>query len=317
MGAVTGDKTHPANAGRLCSKGAALGETLDLGGRLLHPEIDGRWASWNQALDLIAETFTKTIAEHGSGSVALYASGQFLTEDYYVANKLMKGFVGAANIDTNSRLCMASSVAGHVRAFGEDVVPGCYEDIEEADLVILVGSNAAWCHPVLFQRLAAAREAQGTRVVVIDPRRTATCDLADLHLALKPGTDVALFNGLLVYLAERGAVDSSWLAHHTAGFEAALDAARLSAPSLAEVAAITDLPSGDVQTFYDWFAATERTVTLYSQGVNQSSAGTDKVNALVNGHLARSAWGRSRSPASRTPWAGARSAASPTNSRRT
>jgi len=272
-GAVTGDKTHPANAGRLCSKGAALGETLDLGGRLLHPEIDGRRASWNQALDLIAETFTKTIAEHGPESVALYASGQFLTEDYYVANKLMKGFVGAANIDTNSRLCMASSVAGHVRAFGEDVVPGCYEDIEEADLVILVGSNAAWCHPVLFQRLAAAREAHGTRVVVIDPRRTATCDLADLHLALKPGTDVALFNGLLVHLAERGAVDSSWIAHHTAGFEAALDAARLSAPSVAEVAAITDLPSDDVQTFYDWFAATERTVTLYSQGVNQSSAG--------------------------------------------
>ena len=285
-GAVVGDTAHPANAGRLCSKGAALGETLDLGGRLLHPEIDGRRASWNQALDLIAETFTNTIAEHGPQSVALYASGQFLTEDYYVANKLMKGFVGAANIDTNSRLCMASSVAGHVRAFGEDVVPGCYEDIEEADLVILVGSNAAWCHPVLFQRLAAAKTAQGTRVVVIDPRRTATCDLADLHLALKPGTDVALFNGLLVYLAERGVVESAWVGHHTAGFEAALDAARLSAPSLAEVAAITDLPCDDVQTFYDWFAATERTVTLYSQGVNQSSAGTDKVNALVNGHLA-------------------------------
>ena len=158
--------------------------------------------------------------------MAIYASGQFLTEDYYVANKLMKGFVGAANIDTNSRLCMASSVAGHVRAFGEDVVPGCYEDLDEADLVILVGSNAAWCHPVLFQRLAAAREARGTRVVVIDPRRTATCDLADLHLGLKPGTDVALFNGLLAHLAERGVVDRGWVARHTADYETALGAAR-------------------------------------------------------------------------------------------
>ena len=291
-GAVSGDAAHPANAGRLCSKGAALGETLDLGGRLLHPEIDGRRASWDQALDLIAKTFAHAIAEHGPESVAIYASGQFLTEDYYVANKLMKGFVGAANIDTNSRLCMASSVAGHVRAFGEDVVPGCYEDLDEADLVILVGSNAAWCHPVLFQRLAAAREARGTRVVVIDPRRTATCDLADLHLGLKPGTDVALFNGLLVHLAERGVVDRGWVARHTADYETALGAARLSMPSLAEVAAVTDLSSEDVRSFYDWFAATERTVTLYSQGVNQSSAGTDKVNALVNCHLATGRIGR-------------------------
>src|SRR5688572_20821387 len=153
-GTIAGDKEHPANHGRLCSKGAALAETLGAAGRLLAPHIDGQPAGWNAALDLVARTFARTIADHGPDAVALYVSGQFLTEDYYVANKLMKGFIGAANIDTNSRLCMASSVAGHIRAFGEDVVPGCYEDIDEADLVVLVGSNAAWCHPVLHQRLA-------------------------------------------------------------------------------------------------------------------------------------------------------------------
>ena len=130
-------------------------------------------------------TFTQTIADHGPDAVALYVSGQFLTEDYYVANKLMKGFIGSANIDTNSRLCMASSVAGHIRAFGEDIVPGCYDDIEAADLAVLVGSNTAWCHPVLYQRLVAAREKRGTKVVVIDPRRTPTCDIADIHLAIR------------------------------------------------------------------------------------------------------------------------------------
>ena len=190
--------------GRLCSKGAALGDTLATDGRLLYPQIGGRNASWDEALDRVAAHFTQTIAEHGPDAVALYVSGQFLTEDYYVANKLMKGFIGSANIDTNSRLCMASSVAGHVRAFGEDIVPGCYEDIEAADLVVLVGSNTAWCHPVLYQRLAAAKEKRGTKIVAIDPRRTATCDIADLHLAIRPGSDVAVFAGLLVHLAASG-----------------------------------------------------------------------------------------------------------------
>ena len=182
--AVAGDPRHPANFGRLCVKGSALGETVGLAGRLLAPRIGGQEASWDQALDLVARRFSDTIAEHGPDSVAMYVSGQLLTEDYYVANKLMKGFIGSANIDTNSRLCMASSVAGHRRAFGSDTVPGLYEDLEQADCVVLVGSNLAWCHPVLYQRLAAARQARGTRVVVVDPRRTATCDIADLHLPL-------------------------------------------------------------------------------------------------------------------------------------
>ncbi|HXP06753.1 MAG TPA: molybdopterin-dependent oxidoreductase [Stellaceae bacterium] len=291
-GRIAGDPDHPANRGRLCSKGAALGETLSDTGRLLRPQIGGRDASWDEALDLIAETFARTIATDGPDAVALYVSGQLLIEDYYVANKLMKGFIGSANIDTNSRLCMASSVAGHIRAFGEDLVPGCYDDIEAADLVVLVGSNMAWCHPVLYQRLAAAKEARGTKVVVIDPRRTATCDIADLHLALRPGTDVAVFAGLLAHLAATGACDKAWTEDLATGFAAAVETARAAAPSPADVAATADLPVSDLTRFYDWFAATERTVTLYSQGVNQSAAGTDKVNAIINCHLATGRIGR-------------------------
>ena len=197
---IVGDPDHPANFGRLCSKGSALGETLSLDDRLLHPLINGSRATWDVALDLVAARIRQTIAEYGPHSVAFYVSGQILTEDYYVANKLMKGFIGSANIDTNSRLCMASSVAGHKRAFGSDTVPGTYEDLELADLVVLVGSNLAWCHPILYQRLSAAKETRGTKVVVIDPRATATCEIADLHLAIAPGSDVALFNGLLAHL---------------------------------------------------------------------------------------------------------------------
>jgi assimilatory nitrate reductase catalytic subunit len=281
---IAGDKQHPANFGRLCSKGSALGETMSLDGRLLYPEINSRRAGWNDALDLVAEKFKSAIAEHGPESVALYVSGQILTEDYYAANKLMKGFIGTANIDTNSRLCMASSVAGHKRAFGSDTVPGTYEDLEQADLVVLVGSNLAWCHPVLYQRLAAAREARGTKVVVIDPRRTATCEIADLHLAIAPGADVALFNGLLAHLAEHDVLDRTYIAQHTSGFEAALTVA--AACTLSKTVALTGLSSADISAFYDLFARTPRVVTVYSQGVNQSSAGTDKVNAIINCHLA-------------------------------
>jgi assimilatory nitrate reductase catalytic subunit len=291
-GSLAGDGDHPANRGRLCSKGMALGETLDADGRLLYPEIDGRRVPWEAALDLIAESFTRTVRAHGPDAVAFYVSGQFLTEDYYVANKLMKGFIGSANIDTNSRLCMASSVAGHVRAFGEDIVPGRYEDIEQADLVVLAGSNAAWCHPVLFQRLAAAKTKRGTRVVVIDPRRTATAEIADLHLPIAAGSDVALFAGLLAHLAAECRADRAWVARHTTGFEAALAAAQASFRDIAAVAAAAGVAAAEIATFYQWFAATERTVTLYSQGVNQSSAGTDKVNAIINCHLATGRIGR-------------------------
>ncbi|MBS1184202.1 MAG: Assimilatory nitrate reductase large subunit, partial [Proteobacteria bacterium] len=288
---VKGDPDHPANFGRLCSKGAALAETLSDDGRILHPEIGGRQAGWDEALDLVAGTFAEVIAAHGPEAVAFYLSGQLLTEDYYVANKLMKGFIGAANIDTNSRLCMASSVAGHRRAFGADTVPGNYEDIELADLVVIVGSNMAWCHPVLYQRLAAAKAARPEMaVVVIDPRRTATSDIADLHLAVRADGDVALFNGLLAHLADSGRIDRDFVAEHTAGLGAALAEARRTDP--ADLRALTGLDQRDIDAFYGLFAGREKTVTLFSQGVNQSSSGSDKVNAIINCHLLTGRIGR-------------------------
>jgi assimilatory nitrate reductase catalytic subunit len=278
---ISGDPDHPANFGRLCSKGTALGETLTLGDRQLHPLIGKRRASWDEALGLIARKFSETISAFGPDSVAFYVSGQLLTEDYYVANKLMKGYIGAANIDTNSRLCMASAVAGHMRAFGSDTVPGVYEDLELADLVILVGSNLAWCHPVLFQRLIAAREKRGTQIVVIDPRRTATAEAADLHLTLKPGSDVALFNGLLQFLFINGKADTNFVTRHASGLTDALAACG----NLDDLVETTGLPLPGIENFFRLFANKEKSVTAFSQGVNQSSSGTDKVNAIINCHL--------------------------------
>ncbi len=279
---IAGDPDHPANFGRLCSKGSALGQTVALEGRLLAPSIRGAEADWEVALDLIAGSIKATTPER----VAIYGSGQMLSEDYYVANKLMKGFIGAANIDTNSRLCMASSVAGHKRAFGTDTVPGVYEDLEEADLVVLVGSNLAWCHPVLYQRLAAAKaDRPGMRVVTVDPRRTATSDLSDLHLGLAPDSDVALFNALLAEISRRGAVDADYLDHVT-GFDAAL------ASASAGDAGVTGLDPADLAAFLDLWIGTEKVVTVFSQGVNQSVSGTDKVNAIINCHLATGRIGR-------------------------
>jgi assimilatory nitrate reductase catalytic subunit len=290
---VQADPAHPANRGRLCSKGTALAQTLGNEGRLLAPEIAGVAVGWDAALDHVAARLADTIERHGPDSVALYVSGQLLTEDYYAANKFAKGFLGTANIDTNSRLCMSSAVAGYQRAFGEDVVPVDYADVEQADLVVLVGSNAAWCHPVLMQRLQAAREARpGMRLVVVDPRRTATCDGADLHLPLRAGTDVPLFNGLLAHLAARGGLDSTYIDRHTNGFDAALAVARASCSDIAATAQACGLDARQVEQFFGWFAATERTVTLLSQGVHQSSAGTDKVNAIINCHLATGRIGR-------------------------
>lgn len=288
--AIKGDPDHPANFGRLCTKGSALGETIGLEGRALAPLIGGREATWDDAIRRVATAFSDAIRDHGPDSVAIYGSGQLLTEDYYVANKFMKGFVGSANIDTNSRLCMASTVAGHKRAFGSDTVPGTYEDLEEADLVVLVGSNLAWCHPVLYQRLAAAKAARpGMKVVNIDPRRTATSDLADMHLALAPGSDVALFNGLLVEVETSGAIDAAYVAAHVDGLPEALAKARI---DTGEVCAQTDLTTAEVWAFYKLWTSTERVVTVFSQGVNQSTSGVDKVNAIINCHLATGRIGR-------------------------
>lgn len=282
---VKGDPDHPANFGRLCSKGSALGETLGDDGRLMHPVMDGQTVAWDAALNRVASEFSSVIEEHGPDAVAFYVSGQLMTEAYYVANKLMKGFIGSANIDTNSRLCMASSVAGHKRAFGSDTVPGNYEDLEQADMVVLVGSNLAWCHPVLYQRLAQAKKDHGTRVVVVDPRRTATCDIADQHLAIQPGTDVKLFNGLLSHMADLGSVDEDYVQRHTEGMDEAVEAAHFDAPDIRTIAEACGLDTADVLEFYKTFRQTHKVVTVYSQGVNQSSQGTDKVNAILNCHL--------------------------------
>ncbi len=277
---ISGDTSHPANFGRLCSKGTHLGETIGLEGRLLHPQINGERASWDRALQAVADGFRAAIASHGPDSVAFYVSGQLLIEDYYVANKLMKGFIGSANIDTNSRLCMASAVAAHNRAFGEDIVPCSYSDLEEADLILLVGSNTAWCHPVIWQRIEAAREKRGTRLVVIDPRRTETAERADLHLAIAPDSDVALFTGLLHEMKARRQLDGAYMAQHVSVPEGFWDVPPV------DVASACDLPHSQIEQLYALFEAHPRTVTLFSQGANQSVAGTDKGNAIINLHLA-------------------------------
>jgi assimilatory nitrate reductase catalytic subunit len=293
---IAGDEDHAASRGLLCVKGAALGETVSLDGRLLAPAVRENGVlvdtTWDAALSRVATTFKDIIAEHGPDAVAFYVSGQLLTEDYYIANKLMKGYIGSANIDTNSRLCMSSSVAGHKRAFGEDIVPGCYQDFELADLVVLVGSNTAWCHPTLFQRILRAREQRpAMKIVVIDPRRTASCELADLHLPIKPGTDVWLFNGLLHYLAREGALDVDYIHAHTNGRDVAFAAASDCADPLF-VADACNVEPQQLLAFYRLFSATENVVTAYSQGVNQSSAGTDKVNSIINCHLLTGRVGR-------------------------
>src|SRR5664279_1949643 len=288
--AISGDPAHPANLGRLCSKGSALGETLGLADRLLYPMIRCskgvmERVAWTDALDHVANRFAYIVSRDGPCAFSFYLSGQMLTEDYYVANKLMKGFIGSANVDTNSRLCMASSVAGHRRAFGADTVPGTYQDLDRADLIILVGSSAAWCHPVLYQRMVANKHARGARIVVIDPRRTASAEDADLFLAVAPGMDTALFSGLLVHLADSLALDYEYIDAHTSGLTDTLVRAREIAPDIAATAKAAGLAEADVARLFEMFRTTPNVVTCFSQGVNQSAQGTDKVGAIINCHL--------------------------------
>ncbi|GHC17005.1 nitrate reductase [Kushneria pakistanensis] len=287
LAGVSGDSTHPANEGRLCVKGSALAQTLGHEGRLMHPRIDGCDVSWETALSEVASRLAGIRKRHGGGAIAGYLSGQLLTEDYYIANKFFKGFVGTPHVDTNSRLCMASAVAGYKRALGADAVPCCYEDLEEAELVVLTGSNLAWNHPVLYQRLRAAKRRNPLmQIVVIDPRVTDTCELADLYLQIAPGSDIALFNGLLSYMADKGRLDRNFIQHHAEGFDEALAAAQQEVPDIEAVAERCGVDAERLETFYYWFATRLHVVTLYSQGINQSSSGTDRVNAIINCHLA-------------------------------
>ncbi|GAB1257460.1 nitrate reductase [Aurantivibrio plasticivorans] len=284
---VKGDKAHPANYGRLCVKGSALDETLSAGNRLLRPKVNGEDVSWEQALAYSSGKLKSIIEQYGPDSVAFYLSGQLLTEDYYVANKLMKGFIGSANVDTNSRLCMSSAVAAHKRAFGGDLVPGCYEDIELADFLLIVGSNTAYAHPIVFQRIAKAKkENPNLTVVVVDPRRTATCEIADIHLPIKPGSDGFFFNGLLSFIADNGCIDDEFVHQHTDGFAAALAQAKLQVPDTKSASQACDVDEDVLRQVYNYFVATDRVVTIFSQGINQSTSGCDKGNAIINCHLA-------------------------------
>lgn len=282
---LEGMREHPANFGRLCVKGTHLLDTTGSDNRLTSPLINNQAVTWDEATDHVANKFNDIIQKHGPDAVAFYVSGQLLTEDYYIANKLMKGYIGSGNIDTNSRLCMSSAVAGYKRAFGEDVVPCTYEDLEQTELLILIGSNAAWTHPVLYQRMERAKQLNpNMKVVVIDPRKTDTAELADTFLNIKPGSDAALYNGLLNYLNEHNHLDTQFIAQHTNGFESALQEAQKW--SCEAVSDFCDIAIEQVTEFYALFANSPSAISFYSMGINQSSSGVDKCNAIINAHLA-------------------------------
>ncbi|TFH92635.1 nitrate reductase [Vibrio ouci] len=284
---ITGDKSHPANQGALCVKGSALAESLDMLSRLLYPKVNGNETSWDAVTDLIANAYFEAIEHHGSDATAMYVSGQLLTEDYYLANKFMKGVVGSANIDTNSRLCMSSAVVAHNRAFGEDIVPINYSDIDDAELIIICGANTAWTHPVLYRRIQQAKLRNSKlKVVVIDPRETVTAQQADMHLAIPNDGDIALFNGLLRYCMDNVALSRDYIAQHTQGFEQLAQTVKSPDYSVAALSERLQLNQELLNQFYRWFATTNKTVTLFCQGVNQSQSGADKGNSIINAHLA-------------------------------
>jgi len=312
---VRGDPDHPANFGRLCSKGSTLALTasaaITLHRRLQVPRLHGRPVTWDHALDNAAERFAAIIGQHGRDAVGFYLSGQLLTEDYYVFNKLVKGLIGSNNVDTNSRLCMSSAVAGYKLTLGADAPPCSYDDLDHAETVFIVGSNMAWTHPVLFRRLEDAKRARPTmKIIVADPRRTETAAIADLFLPLLPGTDVALFHGLLHLMLWEGRVDTHFIGAHTQGFDALRDRVRDFAPTA--VARLCGIDEAALVQAARWFANVDGggegkgkgkgegngghkrspTLSLYCQGLNQSSAGTAKNAALINLHLACGQIGR-------------------------
>ncbi|MCR9673258.1 molybdopterin-dependent oxidoreductase [Vibrio alginolyticus] len=284
---IIGDALHPANSGSLCVKGVALAESLKMPSRLLYPKLREKEVSWQSVTDLIAQEIHQAKAEFGPDSVAMYVSGQLLTEDYYVANKLMKGYVGSANIDTNSRLCMSSAVAAHVRAFGEDVVPVNYDDIDKTELLIICGANTAWTHPVLFRRIQQARENNpNLKLVVIDPRETVTAEQADLHLPIKNDGDVSLFNGLIKFLIEQQCIDSEYINSYTESFSALAEEVSDLRYDVTNLTSSIGISEEKLTTFFQWFAQSPTAITLFCQGVNQAENGVDKGNAIINAHLA-------------------------------
>ena len=257
---VLGDQQHPANFGRLCTKGSTLHLSAKTETRILEPEMRLHRdsprirLSWEKTLDYVAERFASIIREHGPDAVAFYISGQLLTEDYYVFNKLTKGLIGTNNIDTNSRLGMSSAVSGYKATLGADAPPACYEDIDHANCLFIAGSNTAYAHPVLFRRIEDARAKNPSqKLIVVDPRRTETAQAADLHLAILPGTDVALFNGMLHLMLWEGLLDTEFIREHTEGFEVLKDTVREYTPKM--VAGICGIPEADVITAAKWFSS--------------------------------------------------------------
>jgi assimilatory nitrate reductase catalytic subunit len=292
---VRGDPDHPANFGRLCTKGSTLHLTarpaLQQQARALYPEmrfvrgLDRERASWDATLDFLANKFAETIAEHGPDSVGFYISGQLLTEDYYVFNKLAKGLIGTNNIDTNSRLCMSSAVAGYKQTLGADAPPACYEDVDEADLIFIVGSNTAYAHPILYRRIEEARRRNPEmKMIVADPRRTDTARDADLFLPILPGTDVALFNGMLHICLWEDLIDNAYIDAHTEGFADLKRTVRDYTPQV--VAETCGISEQDLVQAARWFGESKAALSLYCQGLNQSASGTAKNAALINLHLA-------------------------------
>jgi assimilatory nitrate reductase catalytic subunit len=283
---VRGDPAHPANFGRLCTKGMTL-HKADPSFRALYPEVDNERVSWGHALDFLAARLRETIQRLGPDAIGFYVSGQFLTEDYYVFNKLAKGLIGTNNIDTNSRLCMASAVAGYKQTLGADAPPACYEDVDAAECLFIAGSNTAWAHPVLFRRIEQARP---RHLVVVDPRKTETARAATLHLQIAPGTDVALFNGMLHVILREGWCDERYVHRRTEGLEAVR--AEVATWSPAAAAARCRISERDLLDAARLFAQSSATLSLYCQGLNQSASGTAKNAALINLHLATGQIGR-------------------------
>lgn len=294
---VRGDPTHPANFGKLCSKGASLHLTVASPTRLLQPELRSQRAqpgselTWDAALEHAAGRFAGIIREHGPDAVAFYISGQLLSEDYYVFNKLAKGLIGTNNVDTNSRLCMSSAVAGYKQTLGMDSVPTCYEDIDHADLIFIAGANPAVAHPIVFRRIEEAKKANPKlKVIVADPRRSETAAIADLFLPLAPGSDIALFNGILHVLLRDGLIDRNYIDAHTEGFDALAERIAGYPPEVAS--ALTGLDPDAIEMAAHWFGRARATLSMYCQGLNQSSHGTHNNAALIHLHLATGQIGR-------------------------
>lgn len=294
--AVRGDPLHPANFGALCTKGRALAETVT-GERVLTPlvrasrDLAPEPASFEAVLQQAARRFAEVVRDHGPGACAFYVSGQLSTEDYYVVNKLAKGFLGTNHIDTNSRLCMASTVSAYKASLGQDSVPGCYEDIECADVILIAGANPAFAHPIVFRRIEAARQKNPHLfVMTIDPRRTPTAAASDLHIPLTPGTDVAFFHGMLHILMRDGLINKRFIDSHTEGFAALRHIVYDYTPS--RVAALCGLSVAVIEQAASVFGRARRALSLWCQGLNQSSHGTDNNRALINLHLATGQIGR-------------------------